>query len=183
MKVKVLGKVWDGKRNQYGSALVHVAKVIANYKADATVATTNKDEKEQEYILIKSPTHSCGVRFSRGEWIVSMTAVPNEEGAPSNGGVYEPEICGYARKWKLLTNTERSFLDTRMICDKEGICMCGDGSYAKMCKMSPCMKSTCQTKGATCLDNYCGGCRAEWVDLLGGQLQCQCMKEDNVCQL
>ena len=174
MKVEVLGKVRDKTKTRLIATekkRVHVAKVVTNYKGK-----TNKGE----YILITSPLHSCGERLSTGSWLVSMNAVPN--GGKEGGlGVYGTMACDYNSKWKKLSKKELAFLDTRMFCDEQGLCTCGDGTIAKMCKMSPCLPSTCEREDVQCLDNYCGGCRAEWINTFNNQLECKCMKGDINC--
>ena len=168
MRVKIIGKVFDGKKSDLSRKRIHIAKVLMNYKAK-----TNKDE----YILITSPLHSCGVSLSKGDWLVTARAVKN--GEKGGLGVYETMSCDFNDKWKHLSKKERLFLDTRMICDDDEICTCGDGSIAKMCKMYPCLASTCDSS-KTCYNNYCGGCRPEWVDS-GNRLNCRCMKGDSLC--
>lgn len=176
MKVDILGSVWDGKKNQIGPNInrIYVAKVVFNYKDNKTSAG--------EYILIKSPT-TCGPKLSTGKWIVSLNDAMDSNGGGKELGVYETQVCGYFKRWKELIKIERKFLNTRMVCDeKGGSCTCGDGEIAKMCKMFPCRASQCEIKGAQCLNNYCGGCRAEWVDFLGSNLMCECMKGDDICK-
>ncbi len=174
MKVSIIGRAWDGKKNNMDRTRVHVAKVIKNYKGE-----TNKDE----YILITSPSsinHSCGVTLSNGWWVVGMTALPNggEDGGLS---VYRTEACHYYQKWSKLKEPERAFLSNRMFCDEKGACTCGGNKEPVNCLIDPCESSVCDS-GLTCIPNYCSGCKAEWIDSRGW-LQCQCMKEDKTCPL
>ncbi len=176
----MLGIAEDNKTNEHVSRLtgemkyVHVARVIKNYKGN-----TNRGE----FILITTPVHSCGKILTRGKWLVSMTPALSNGTEKEGGalGVYETSFCDYNKSLYSLTKRERVFLSTRMFCDEQGTCTCGTGSLAMVCKMSPCLSSTCDKEGVQCIDNYCG-CRAEWVDNTTGQLECDCMKEDSICR-
>merc|ERR1712038_736190 len=116
--------------------------------------------------------------LSNGIWLVSMSAVPNG----SNGGLgtYRTHGCDYNVPWAYLTEEEQKFLDTRLICHENdnGLCKCGDGSAASMCKSIPCAASTCDTS-KKCYNNYCT-CAAEWIDARN-RLDCWCMKGDSLC--
>lgn len=185
MLVDLVGAVIDGNKNNPDRKRVYVAKVAFNYKGETNVG---------EYILISTPLHSCGVRLSKkGRWLVSMTAVKNGMGDENDGagggggggglGVYEIQGCDFYQKWLRLTKDERTFLSTRMICDDKGSsCTCGHlSTQPDNCFIEPCRTSQCHTHNAKCINNYCGGCRAEWIDARGW-LQCQCMSDDTkVC--
>mmetsp|Transcript_23643 Transcript_23643/g.29790 ORF Transcript_23643/g.29790 Transcript_23643/m.29790 type:complete len:226 (+) Transcript_23643:89-766(+) len=170
MKVRILGgTAFDGKK-EVNRKRIRVAKVLMDYKNE-----TNTDE----YILITSDTTSCGVVFAKkGTWFLAMRPVPN--GGDKGGlGVYEISYCDFSMHSKSISKEELRYLNTRMICDgKGGSCTCGNKSRPFNCFIDPCESAKCDSIGATCVANYCGGCNAEWIDDRGW-LQCECMGKDS----
>lgn len=154
MKVKVLGSVFDGSRKDIDRKRIHVAKVLRDYKGTTDPGT---------FILIQSPAHSCGVILSKGRWMVSMNAIQDER---NDMGVYTTEICSFYRKMGDMAIDQTAFLNSRMICDDMGQCICGDGSDVLNCDVpGPCRSSICPYHNVTCKVNKCGeSCTAEWTD-------------------
>ena len=158
MKVLVLGHVKERKGST--SAIIHVAKVLRSY--------TDSNEKKQ-IILIRSYDHSCGVQLSKGKWLVTVSG-SIKNGKPE-AGVYNTMACNYHRKWASLSEEDIGFLNTRVVCGKDN-CFCGDWSKPTNCLIDPCDTSKCETEGAICTSNYCGGCKAEWIDTNSGSFTC-----------
>ena len=53
---------------------------------------------------------------------------------------------------------------------------CPDGSEPVNCFVAPCDVSSCPAyPDATCIDNYCGGCNAEYFDEYGERVHCSGM--------
>ena len=56
---------------------------------------------------------------------------------------------------------------------------CSDGSLPVTCLINPCKQASCPSiNGATCVSNYCGGCKAEWF-LNGHNVTDQCQGQFN----
>lgn len=147
MKVKVLGRVLDGKKKDPSRRRIHVAKVLKDYKGK-----TNKGK----IILIQSQWDTCGVKMTKGNWLVSMDYDPKQD-------LYSTMLCDFTRKYSLVQKEEKDFLNSRMICDENGqSCTCADGSEILNCFIDPCETSKCDQ--GTCKGNYCAGCKAEWMD-------------------
>ena len=50
---------------------------------------------------------------------------------------------------------------------------CPEGVEEFVCLTAPCTVNTCTAHpDATCRDNYCGGCNAEFYDANGNQVNC-----------
>jgi hypothetical protein len=91
-RVRILGKI---KRN------------IANYYIAVVKEKYNKGSyKKNDYIIIKSGTHSCGVNYdSNGLWVVSI-----EKSDSGGEGTYHTSACGFNKKFKDMTPKELDYL-------------------------------------------------------------------------
>lgn len=69
----------------------------------------------------------------------------------------------------MLTPAEKLFLDTRNVCCK-GKCRCADGKPPGRCFRQPCDGLETCDEAAKCVDNYCGGCWAEFFTRTGMQV-------------
>jgi len=76
--------------------------------------------------------------------------------------------CDYTVPASELTAGDVAFLARRAGC---GSCVAGNEleCYAPPCSVLP---QPCAAEGATCTNNYCGGCRAEWLKADGTPLTC-----------
>lgn len=52
-------------------------------------------------------------------------------------------------------------------CTKIACTLCPDGAEPVQCFAEPCAVSSCDVAGATCQNDYCGGCDAHWFDANG----------------
>jgi hypothetical protein len=169
MHVKVVGKAKTGRKKKYYEFYknLYIAEVLLDYKGQVS---------QGQYIVIRSDDESlCGKNLTRGPWVVSLS-LSNSNAVDEGGvGVYQIFLCDFNRKYKDLTKDQLEFLNSRMICDKEGSCVCGDGSNLNQCFIDPCEVSTCENyPEAKCEENYCGdGCNAEFKDDLGIHIDCQ----------
>lgn len=74
-----------------------------------------------------------------------------------------PSIVKYIRHFSSLSEADKSFLDSRQICCN-GVCKCANGDQPVSCFRPPCSppeEPPCE-EAVKCVDNYCGGCVAEW---------------------
>lgn len=76
--------------------------------------------------------------------------------------------CDYTLPASALTAEDLAFLSRRVGC---GACAAGNEVN---CLVAPCNGAVqpCLAKGAKCVDNYCGGCHAEWFQADGTPLVC-----------
>lgn len=65
----------------------------------------------------------------------------------------------------MLSSAEQQFLDTREICC-DGVCECANSNRVN-CFVEPCLVVTCDEAFTTCVNNFCGGCLAEFFDVDG----------------
>lgn len=74
--------------------------------------------------------------------------------------------CGYNVFYDALTHREMDFLEmTENPCT--GQCYLDNKAH---CFVRPCAVSACNVAGATCVDNYCGGCHALWYNQQGSSV-------------
>ena len=99
----------------------------------------------------------CGVFLKTG---VSYL-LPLKPGARRQTTIFS---CGFIMPVNRLSKDRKEFLNSRKLCCK-GYCQCADGTPEVACKMAPCdvSKLPC-AEAINCVDNYCGGCNAEWFD-------------------
>ena len=139
-----------------------VARVMATYKGCAA---------EGELVLLTTPRSSaaCGVSLQNGQvYLVNGTAVGSALGLD----LLNIGLCDYNVPVVDLTNDDRTFLDGREVCCG-GDCSCVNGNGPVQCFAQPCsVAPACDVEGATCVDNYCGGCNAEFYDATGNAV-CQ----------
>lgn len=123
---------------------VYVLKVTKTYGCRAvpyyTRATTS------------TSSASCGISLRRG---VAYLLPLKKTGTSQLG------LCGITRAATSLTASQTAFLNSREICC-DGRCSCR-GAHRTPCFVAPCRFARPSCSAATkCVDNYCGGCRAEW---------------------
>jgi eight-cysteine-cluster-containing protein len=70
-----------------------------------------------------------------------------------------------------LTNRDQAFLAGREVCCG-GECCCANGEQPVQCFAQPCSVAPACEEAAVCVDNYCGGCNAEFYDAVGNAV-CQ----------
>lgn len=152
LKVNILGKVTEGK--SFNKEIIYVAKVLLDYSGT---------ERSGSYILIKTPTHSCGATLTKGISIVSLSA--DSLDGKTNQNVYTTDACSFNTKYKNLGKDELDFLNARMICDGDGTCTCVDGTDPVNCLTDPCEVARCPAD-SQCVSSYCGGCNAECLTVI-----------------
>jgi hypothetical protein len=71
-------------------------------------------------------------------------------------------LCQGIARYSDVTAADRKFLETRQACCNDQ-CKCSPKYPEVKCFVRPCKsaKPPCK-KAVKCLDNYCGGCNAEW---------------------
>jgi hypothetical protein len=110
-----------------------------------------------------SPTHltvstadnsaACGVNLKVGtEYLLYLTS----DSVPTVG------LCQGIQRYSDVTAVDRKFLETRQVCCN-GQCKCSSKYQVFNCFVQPCKFAKPPCKDAVkCVDNYCGGCFAEW---------------------
>lgn len=112
----------------------------------------------------------CGATLDRRrEYVIALDG-GNER------NVYEINACQFLRPTDSLRPEEREFLKSREQCC-DGRCRCA-GEDRVACLVDPCAQETCGD--ATCVANFCGACRAEFVSA-GGQPVCTPCEGDFDC--
>eukprot|EP00737_Agarophyton_chilense_P002818 gb/GEZJ01003242.1/.p1 GENE.gb/GEZJ01003242.1/~~gb/GEZJ01003242.1/.p1 ORF type:complete len:200 (-),score=16.51 gb/GEZJ01003242.1/:215-814(-) len=106
-------------------------------------------------VFATSPVQSatCGINLQQGtSYILPLPA----------GDISSLNLCQFIRKFNTLTNEDIQFLNTRQVCCN-GSCKCVNAPLVN-CFRQPCSppeEPPCD-EAAKCVDNYCGGCFAEW---------------------
>lgn len=140
-----------------GSERWMVAKVRATYKGCLD---------EGELVLLTTPASgaSCGVNLpSGGLFLVNGRS----DGALAGVERLSVNLCDYNLPVAELTAHDRAFLDGRQVCCGDE-CSCANGELPAQCFAQPCsVAPACDVEGAVCVDNYCGGCNAEFYDAFG----------------
>lgn len=114
-----------------------------------------------ELILVETAASGaeCGITFQTGErYLVQGDADGSLFGIPR----VHTALCAYNVREQLLTEDEREFLASRMVCCGDE-CECADDSEPVQCLVNPCEVAPPCPEGE-CVANYCGGCRAEFYD-------------------
>lgn len=98
---------------------------------------------------------ACGVLLTVGKtYILQLKQL----------GTSQVNLCGVNILESSLTASQRSFLDTRQLCCK-GKCRCANSNIVT-CIRAPCdprfESPPCPPESVKCVDNFCGGCIAEW---------------------
>jgi hypothetical protein len=96
---------------------------------------------------------ACGVNLMVGtEYLLYLTS----------DSVPKINSCQGIARYSDLTAADRKFLETREVCC-HGRCKCSPKYSLVNCFVEPCKVSKPPCKEAVkCVDNYCGGCNAEW---------------------
>lgn len=139
-----------------------VARVGATYKGCLG---------DGELVLLTTPASSasCGVSLQTG-----LTYLVNGTSDGDTAGIERLSIglCDYNLPVGELTAQDQAFLDGREVCCG-GECICANGELPVQCFAQPCsVAPACDVEGAICVDNYCGGCNAEYYDAFGNAV-CQ----------
>lgn len=93
----------------------------------------------------------CGVSLQTGQtYLLAINP---------NGGT-RLVLCGVNLLESSITPAQQKFLDQRDLCCN-GKCKCAAAPRVA-CLVAPCSVTTVTCPGATCVDNYCGGCNAEF---------------------
>eukprot|EP00737_Agarophyton_chilense_P004908 gb/GEZJ01006653.1/.p1 GENE.gb/GEZJ01006653.1/~~gb/GEZJ01006653.1/.p1 ORF type:complete len:200 (-),score=15.63 gb/GEZJ01006653.1/:177-776(-) len=106
-------------------------------------------------VFATSPVQSatCGINLQQGNsYILPLPA----------GDILRLNSCQFIRKFETLAKEDVQFLNTRQLCCN-GRCKCLNGLLVN-CFRQPCSppeEPPCE-EAAQCVDNYCGGCFAEW---------------------
>ncbi len=126
---------------------------------------------ENELVLLTTPASSasCGVNLQTGRvYLVNGRS----DGAALGIARLNIGLCDYNLPVAELTDQDRAFLDGRQVCCGDE-CSCASGELPVQCFVQPCsVAPVCDVEGAVCVDNYCGGCNAEFYDPLGNAV-CQ----------
>lgn len=109
------------------------------------------------WFIADSPVQSatCGINLSKGTSYLFVL--------PKGGPVKMINLCMFIRPFSSLSRKEVQFLNTRNVCCK-GVCQCADGNPPVNCFRQPCSPPETPPcdEAVRCVDNYCGGCLAEW---------------------
>jgi hypothetical protein len=120
------------------------------------VLETFKGCKTPTVVEVSSARNSaaCGVDLQIGaEYLLYL----------SSAQVPKISLCQNIPRFSALSTSDLRFLRTRNVCCG-GRCSCLPGTPRVYCYEQPCKskgKPPCPT-GTKCVDNYCGGCFAEW---------------------
>lgn len=122
---------------------VYILKVTKTYgckRSTLAVATTATNSA------------ACGVNLRFG--VTYLTALRRTGTTPIS-------LCGITREFSSLSAANKQFLNTRETCCF-GSCKCLNAPRVN-CFVNPCRfaKRPC-AEAVKCVDNYCGGCFAEW---------------------
>jgi hypothetical protein len=96
---------------------------------------------------------ACGVNLNVGtEYLLYLTS----------DRVPAVNSCQGIQRYSDVTAADRRFLETRQVCCY-GQCKCSPKCPVVNCFVQPCKfaKPPCED-AVKCVDNYCGGCNAEW---------------------
>jgi hypothetical protein len=95
----------------------------------------------------------CGFKLNVGaEYLFYLTS----DSVPKVG------LCQGIQRYNDVTAVDRKFLETRQVCCN-GQCKCSSKYPVSKCFVQPCKLAKAPCKDAVkCVDNYCGGCNAEW---------------------
>jgi hypothetical protein len=128
-----------------GTETRYTVRVIRTYKGCA------KPGRELQ-VWTADSSATCGIALAVGR---SYLLTAHREGDRITAN-----LCGYNRPFARLSADDLQFLSSRYNC-------CGDRCRCVkrrpvQCFVQPCEVRRCAEPGATCVDNYCGGCGAEW---------------------
>jgi hypothetical protein len=111
-------------------------------------------------ISTASNSAACGVDLNIGsEYLLLLSG---------SGYDLATHLCLANALFKDVRASDRAFLNSRRVCCGKG-CICADGKPPVQCVRAPCSppeKAPCK-EAVKCVDNYCGGCYAEWFDKAG----------------
>lgn len=110
-----------------------------------------------------SSSAACGVSLPAG---VPYLVQGNADGTLLGLPRLRVGACAYNLPLADLSEHDQYFLDTRQVCCGDS-CACADGSQPVQCFASPCAVTPACAEAASCVDNYCGGCNAEFYDAQG----------------
>jgi eight-cysteine-cluster-containing protein len=139
-----------------------VARVSATYKGCL-------QPSELVLLTTSSSSASCGVSLQTG---VKYLINGSDDGGAIGLHRLSIGLCDYNLPAADLTDHDRAFLDGREVCCGDE-CSCANGEQPVQCFAQPCsVAPACDVEGAVCVDNYCGGCNAEFYDGFGNAV-CQ----------
>ena len=141
--------------------LYHTIRVIRSYKGCVP-------RRSKIVAQTASSGATCGLPLRVGSrWYLNLSGKDNNFNS-----------CGYNRRPKDLTSSDRKFLRSRLQCCRKGSttsgrCRCNDGTLPVNCFVDPCRfaKRPCK-EAEVCKANYCGGCNAEWFKKGGVEPAC-----------
>jgi hypothetical protein len=126
--------------------------------------------EERELVLLTTPSSSaaCGATLQNGQtYLVNGTS----DGSALGIDRLLIGLCGYNPPLTELTPRDQAFLAGREVCCG-GECSCANGEQPVQCFAQPCSVAPACAEAAVCVDNYCGGCNAEFRDAFGNAV-CQ----------
>jgi len=154
-------------------ARVHFAAQVGNtqWYAVRLRSTFKGCAKAGQWVYVKTNVSSaaCGVTLKKGQYYLL-----NAKDQPSAWGVSVVSInsCLQNKQVSSLSTADRKWLMGRGVCC-DGKCACADGTQPVQCFVSPCTVNTCPA--GECVDNYCGGCNAEFYTSFGEQVCLPCV--------
>jgi len=168
------------------SSAVLSARVLLSFGAGserwslARVSKAYKGCTEPGELVVLSTASSsaaCGVSLPTG---VPYLINANVEGSVLGLPQLRISLCDYNLPLAELSQHDQAFLDTREVCCGDS-CACADGSQPVQCFASPCAVTQACAEAASCMDNYCGGCNAEFYDAQGNAacLPAACATDDD----
>jgi hypothetical protein len=107
------------------------------------------------HVTVSTPDNGglCGIKLNVGtEYLLFLTS----DIVPTVG------LCRGIQSYSDVSAADRKFLETRQVCCN-GQCKCSSKYRVFNCFVQPCKFAKPPCKDAVkCVDNYCGGCFAEW---------------------
>jgi hypothetical protein len=145
-----------------GTEVRYTVKVTRTYKGCARPGRVLQ-------VWTSDSSAACGVGLAVGR---SYLLTAHRQGDRITAG-----LCGYNRPFASLSADDLRFLSSRYSC-------CGDRCRCVKrrrvhCLVQPCAARPCAEPGATCVDNYCGGCGAEWFTSDGAPVCRPCAADED----
>lgn len=160
------------KGQYHSSPSVVSGKVIDAYSPCGNDCSSIEDQRSMRFYKIELDQVYKGCRPASEFWVSSaiggslcgrtLALGPKYVLSLREGDTPQINSCQYLPRVSDLTPEETAFLATREVCCNEK-CSCVSQKPPVNCYVEPCKSATAPCDDAvTCVNNYCGGCAAEW---------------------